>query len=76
MKVPQGGSSCASCEYLKADGKSCGNSYFVRWNDGKSKLPEKANTYCCDFWKPESRESKSPSSLGALSRAQHERKTA
>lgn len=50
MKVPKGGSSCASCEYLK-NGDECSNDYFVRWNKS-SKLPAPADQYCSDYYEP------------------------
>ena len=65
VKVPQGGSSCASCKYLKP-GIHCGQEYFVEWN-GSEKIPTKsADTYCCDLW--EHREGKR--SAGELMREQ------
>ena len=30
MKVPEGGSDCAKCEYVSEDEKKCGNSSFVK----------------------------------------------
>lgn len=49
MRVPKGGSSCASCEYYK--GKMiCGNEYFIRWN-GSAKIPAPApDEYCSDWF--------------------------
>lgn len=49
MKVPKGGSSCAKCEYLGSNGKSCTNEYFVKWN-GSAKLPAPADQYCSDWF--------------------------
>lgn len=49
MVVPKGGSSCSSCEYLGKDGKSCTNSYFIKWN-GSSILPAPADEYCSDYY--------------------------
>jgi hypothetical protein len=51
MQVPKGGSSCASCEYLGADGKTCKNTYFIAWN-GSDTLPAPADEYCSDWWEP------------------------
>lgn len=48
MKVPKGGSSCSSCEYLK-NGNECSNEYFIKWN-GSSKLPAPADEYCSDWY--------------------------
>ena len=49
MRVPRGGSSCATCEYLSEDRKHCGQRLFQKWN-GSSALPAPANSYCCDFY--------------------------
>lgn len=52
MEVPKGGSSCASCEYLKdAKKKLCGNEYFVKWN-GSEVIPGDINAYCSDWYEP------------------------
>jgi hypothetical protein len=48
MKVPKGGSSCATCEYLTPD-KECSNEYFVKWN-GSGKLPAPPDEYCSDWY--------------------------
>lgn len=51
MRVPKGGSSCASCEYYKGDLK-CGNAYFRAWH-GSDNIPAKApDEYCSDWWEP------------------------
>lgn len=53
--VPQGGSMCANCKWLKDD-QYCGNKYFQRWHaEAKgsktpAKLPAPADEYCCDNW--------------------------
>jgi hypothetical protein len=52
MKVPKGGSSCSSCEYLGSDGKTCTNKYFIAWNGSKF-LPAPADSYCSDWYEPE-----------------------
>jgi len=49
MEVPKGGSSCSKCEYLKEDGKSCGNKYFIKWN-GSALIPEPIDEYCSDWF--------------------------
>ena len=51
IRVPVGGSSCASCEYLKPDGKHCRNPYFIEWH-GTDKLPFPANEFCSDWYEP------------------------
>jgi len=53
MRVPRGGSSCASCEYLMPDRKNCGNEYFQKWH-GSSKLPAPADEYCSDWYERKS----------------------
>lgn len=50
MRVPKGGSSCASCEYLVGK-DNCRNEYFIKWN-GSSKLPAPADEYCSDWFEP------------------------
>lgn len=51
IRVPKGGSSCASCEYYKG-GMKCGNKYFIKWN-GSDKIPAKApDEYCSDWYEP------------------------
>jgi len=57
MKVPKGGSSCSSCKYLGANGKSCMNEFFIKWN-GSSKLPAPADQYCSDWYEPAKPEAK------------------
>jgi hypothetical protein len=52
MKVPEGGSNCAKCEYVSEDKKACRNKGFVMWN-GSDVLPAPADRYCCDFFEPE-----------------------
>ena len=49
IAVPKGGSSCASCKYLRP-GLHCASEYFQRWH-GSSKIPAKsADSYCSDFY--------------------------
>lgn len=48
MRVPKGGSSCASCEYLASD-TTCGNKGFIKWN-GSPNLPAPKDEYCCDLY--------------------------
>jgi hypothetical protein len=50
MAVPEGGSNCDKCEYLKGP-QRCGEEHFVRWN-GSDKIPVKTSRYCCDFFEP------------------------
>jgi hypothetical protein len=51
IKVPKGGSSCSSCEYLGKDGKRCSNEYFIKWN-GSDRLPYPADQFCSDWYEP------------------------
>lgn len=51
MRVPKGGSSCASCEYLGKDGKSCTNKYFIKYH-GSEELPYPADEFCSDWYWP------------------------
>jgi hypothetical protein len=48
MRVPLGGSSCASCEYLSSP-TTCGNRGFIEWN-GSPTLPWPKAEYCCDLY--------------------------
>lgn len=48
MRVPLGGSSCASCEYLTS-AVTCGNEGFQKWNGG-NRLPYPSDEYCCDLY--------------------------
>jgi hypothetical protein len=49
MRVPKGGSSCSSCEYLGDNQKTCKNDYFTRWNQSNV-LPAPADEYCSDWY--------------------------
>jgi hypothetical protein len=49
MRVPEGGSDCAKCEYV--DGENCANPHFEKWN-GSDLIPAPTNEYCCDFFEP------------------------
>jgi hypothetical protein len=51
MRVPAGGSSCARCSHVSADGRQCDEKHFREWNEG-SELPEEPHLYCCDFFSP------------------------
>ena len=52
MRVPKGGSSCSSCEYLKPDGKTCGNTHYIAWN-GSNRLGAPSDQFCSDWYEPE-----------------------
>lgn len=52
MRVPKGGSSCSSCEYLGKDKKTCKNEHFIRWN-GSNVIPAPIDEYCSDWYEPE-----------------------
>jgi hypothetical protein len=47
-RVPEGGSSCASCKYLQKQ-NHCGNKYWLAWHKDPL-IPEPADSYCCDFY--------------------------
>jgi hypothetical protein len=49
MRVPEGGSDCAKCEYV--NGQKCTEKHFIQWN-GSDVIPEPTNSYCCDFFEP------------------------
>lgn len=49
MRVPEGGSDCEKCEYVRKEGTECANKNFVRWN-GSNLLPAPSDQYCCDFF--------------------------
>ncbi len=51
MRVPNGGSNCAKCRYLREDKKTCGNKYFVKWN-GSNVIPAPVSEYCSDYFEP------------------------
>jgi hypothetical protein len=51
MRVPKGGSSCASCKYVSDDGKDCSNEHYQTWN-GSKHLPYAADEYCSDWYEP------------------------
>lgn len=59
MKVPKGGSSCSSCEYLGDDGQTCNNEYFQKWN-GSNQLPAPADEYCSDWYEPKEQGQEQP----------------
>lgn len=47
IRVPEGGSDCAKCEYVK--GQDCTQKDFVKWN-GSALIPAPTDQYCCDFF--------------------------
>lgn len=46
---PDGGARCSTCQYLNADGVTCSNEYFIRWN-GSSTIPAPSDEYCSDWY--------------------------
>jgi len=50
MRVTKGGSMCANCEYWIEEGNLCNNEYWLKWRDGKAKIPAPADEYCCNWW--------------------------
>jgi hypothetical protein len=57
MRVPQGGSMCANCRYVR--GQTCTNKYFIEYY-GTNKIPAPIDEYCSDWFEPR----KSPNPLG------------
>lgn len=49
VRVPVGGSSCASCRFLGDDRQTCGNEHFIHWH-GSNRLPFPCDEYCSDWW--------------------------
>ena len=50
MRVPEGGSMCANCQYLKdPKNRICGNPHFIKWN-GSETIPAPVDSYCSDWW--------------------------
>lgn len=49
MRVPKGGSSCASCEYLADNKTDCTNEYFQKWH-GSPVIPAPIDEYCSDWY--------------------------
>jgi len=49
MRVPEGGSSCASCRFLSEDRCHCRNHHFQRWH-GSDRLPYPADEFCSDWY--------------------------
>lgn len=55
-KVPRGGSSCASCKWVRPrdDGSgmaNCASQYFQEWA-GTNEIPVVPDSYCSDWWEP------------------------
>ncbi len=49
MRVPKGGSSCASCKFLADNKTDCTSTYFQKWNGGPE-IPGKIDEYCSDWY--------------------------
>lgn len=50
MRVPEGGASCATCEYVR--GTNCANPNFQKWN-GSPKIPGgDPARFCSDWYEP------------------------
>lgn len=57
MRVPKGGSSCATCKFLSSDRKHCSEKHFQKWRESlgaedPSALPYPADEYCTDWYEP------------------------
>jgi len=55
IRVPKGGSSCASCKFLGDDEKTCKSKYYIK-SHGSNRLLEgvPADSQCSDFYSPKS----------------------
>ena len=55
IRVPKGGSSCESCEYLEEGegltGRDCNNKYYIEWH-GSSDIPAPIDEFCSDWYEP------------------------
>lgn len=55
LRVPKGGSCCATCEYWKYDDAKdnayCSNTYYQQWA-GTDQIPYPADEYCTDWYEP------------------------
>lgn len=51
MRVPKGGSSCASCEYLGKDDKTCTSKNYIAWR-GSNRLGAPKDEWCSDWYEP------------------------
>jgi hypothetical protein len=55
MRVPKGGSCCATCEYWKYDDSQdkayCSNTHYQQWA-GTDQIPFPADEYCTDWYEP------------------------
>jgi hypothetical protein len=49
MRVPKGGSSCKTCEYLAPNQRLCTNKYFIKWH-GSNVIPAPVDSYCSDWY--------------------------
>ncbi len=69
MEVPEGGSSCAKCEYYDPAADTphgtCGNSNFVKWHakvltgdEPAENIPLPPTRYCCNWYDWEDRPGK------------------
>lgn len=53
LRVPKGGSSCASCKYVDKAAHACKSAHYVRWNGGDAKLPDHGlDELCSDWYEP------------------------
>jgi len=53
MQVTKGGSSCNNCKFVDAANHACLNKYYIQWNGGDGKLPERSlDSTCSDWWEP------------------------
>lgn len=51
LRVPKGGSCCATCEYWNAEEQVCNSEHYQTWA-GTKKIPYPADEYCTDWYEP------------------------
>lgn len=51
LKVPKGGSCCATCKYWNTDQQICTNTYYTQWAKTET-IPHPADEYCTDWYEP------------------------
>lgn len=64
MRVPKGGSSCSSCEYLGKDRKTCTNEHYSAFYK-TNKLQAPADEFCSDWYEAAKKVEKKDHFFGA-----------
>lgn len=52
IRVPKGGSSCATCKFVSLDLLHCASADYVKWNNGSPDLLWPADEFCSDWYVP------------------------